>query len=76
MEAGFIAAASEVCGGHDSEGLRWKVTLSDIGFWVATAAKRNGNKLVGRRANGRAIMDRLESMMDARLKEIETPCPN
>ena len=41
-----------------------------MSFFVATAAKRSGNKLVGRRGSGQKIMERLESMMDLRLKEL------
>ncbi len=37
---------------------------------MATAAKRNGNKLVGRRGSGQKIMERLEGMMDLRLVEL------
>lgn len=69
-EAGLIAAASAVCAGNTSHEIRWKVPLVSIGFWAATAAKRNGNRLVGRRPPGAKIMERLEAMMDQRLKEV------
>ena len=69
-EAGLIAASSQVCGGNTSDDIRWKIPLITVGFWAATAARRNGNKLVGRRPPGAKIMERLEAMMDQRLKEV------
>ena len=69
-EAGLIAGACSVCGGLDMEAVRWKTPLSAVTFFVAVAAKRSGNKLVGRRGSSQKIMERLESMMDTRLAEL------
>jgi hypothetical protein len=41
-----------------------------VTFFAATAAKRAGNRLVGRRGNGQKIMERLTGMMDTRLAEL------
>jgi hypothetical protein len=70
MEASLIAAAGSCCGGIDLAAVRWSVPLSTVTFFAATAAKRSGNRLVGRRGNGQKIMERLTGMMDTRLAEL------
>jgi len=49
--------------------IRWRLPLLTVGVWAAIARRRNGDRLVGRRAATVQAMERLHVLMDARLEE-------
>jgi hypothetical protein len=45
------------------------MTLNEIGYVLAQAAKLNGEFGIGRRPAGEAVVARMQALMDARLAE-------